>query len=122
MASIPTPRTPVCLRHHRWMAACTDCGRRAVPAPPAVRVTTPRIADVTAAQRAVIGELTRDGASNRTIGQRLFITEDTVKCHVRAAMKATGCGSRTALAVALLRGQLVLRTRATNWADRDVAA
>lgn len=32
MAGIPTPRTPRCLKHHRWMAGCPDCAAAHTPA------------------------------------------------------------------------------------------
>ena len=69
----------------------------------------PRLAVVTPAQRAVIGELTRDGADNPTIGLRLDISEHTVKTHVKAALKATGADNRTHLVCLLLRGHVRLR-------------
>lgn len=77
---------------------------------------------MTQAQRAVIGELTHDGATNATIARRLSISEHTVKSHLKDAMKATGSLNRTALVVDLLRGYVKLRTTPTRWVDRQIAA
>jgi DNA-binding NarL/FixJ family response regulator len=70
----------------------------------------PRLVVVTPMVRAVIGELTRDGAVNGVIADRLGIAEDTVKSHVKAALRAVGSENRTAMVCALLRGQVRLRT------------
>lgn len=81
-----------------------------------------RIAVVTPAQADVIAELACDGPTNRQIGERLGITEDTVKRHIRDALSRTGYDNRTALAVALLRGQLRLRTTDNrDWRAGDAA-
>lgn len=77
-------------------------------------MTEPRIVIVSPAERAVIGELTRDGATNRTIGARLGVTDHVVRNHLKATMKRTGHASRTALVVDLLSGRMRLRTL-----DRD---
>ena len=68
-----------------------------------------RLATVTRAQAQVIAELACDGASNGTIAERLGISEETVKSHLKAALAAARCTNRTELAVALLRGRLKLR-------------
>ena len=39
------------------------------------------------------------GVSNAIIAQKLGITENTVKNHIRHMMEKTGCGSRTELAI-----------------------
>lgn len=49
-------------------------------------------------EQQVADELVRDGASNRTIGRRLGISEDTVKSHVKAILRKTGAANRTAAA------------------------
>lgn len=74
-------------------------------------VAEPRVVEVTAAQRRVIGELARDGADNATIALRLGIVEETVKTHVKHAMAAVGADNRTHLVCLLLRGQVRLRVR-----------
>lgn len=81
------------------MTRCPGCDR-----------PVPRIAVVTPAQRAVVVELARDGAPNHVIARRLGIDIETVKTHLRRAMAASGCTSRTALVAALLHGEVRLRT------------
>lgn len=71
-------------------------------------MTEPRIAVVTRQQGAVVRELTRDGATDPEIAARLHISVWTVKSHMKGALKAAGQPNRTALAVALFRGQVVL--------------
>ena len=45
------------------------------------------------------------GLSNREIGQRLFISQNTVANHVRAILQKTGCANRTeAAGYAIRRG------------------
>lgn len=44
-----------------------------------------------------------DGASNGEISEKLFISENTVKFHVRNILKKTGCSNRTELITALNR-------------------
>ena len=44
-----------------------------------------------------------DGASNGEISEKLFISENTVKFHVRNILKKTGCSNRTELLTALNR-------------------
>lgn len=44
-----------------------------------------------------------DGASNSEISEKLFISENTVKFHVRNILKKTGCSNRTELLTALNR-------------------
>ncbi|MDY3745497.1 MAG: helix-turn-helix transcriptional regulator [Lachnospiraceae bacterium] len=47
--------------------------------------------------------LIREGATNGEISARLFISENTVKFHVRNILKKTGCANRTELITALNR-------------------
>lgn len=47
--------------------------------------------------------LITEGASNSEISAKLFITENTVKFHVRNILKKTGCSNRTELLAALNR-------------------
>jgi DNA-binding CsgD family transcriptional regulator len=47
-----------------------------------------------------VAELVAGGLSNREIARTLSITEPTVKKHVTRALAATGCASRTQLAIA----------------------
>ena len=47
--------------------------------------------------------LIKDGASNGEISAKLFISENTVKFHVRNILKKTGCSNRTELLTVLNR-------------------
>ena len=58
---------------------------------------------LTEGQRRVVRELARDGASNREIAARLFVTERTVKWHLANASHTAGVQSRTALALWWIR-------------------
>ena len=53
----------------------------------------PRHASLTARQAQVLTGICH-GYSNREIGRRLYITEDTVKCHVRALLRALAARDR----------------------------
>lgn len=56
--------------------------------------TTPATVDLTPREQEVLVWLGR-GASNADIGHHLFITENTVKNHVRNILRKLECGSRT---------------------------
>ena len=47
-----------------------------------------------------------DGLSNREIGGRLFISQNTVANHVRAILQKTGCANRTEAASYAVRSGL----------------
>ena len=48
-----------------------------------------------------------EGASNGEISAKLFISENTVKFHVRKILKKTGCSNRTELITAMNRPQTI---------------
>jgi DNA-binding NarL/FixJ family response regulator len=77
-------------------------------------MTEPRTIDVTRAMWRTVTELCRDGAGNRQIGRRLGVTENTAKRHLHRVMTAAGMTTRAQLAVAVLRGELVLRAVRTR--------
>lgn len=54
----------------------------------------------------VLTALLHDGADTVTLSRRVGLAENTVKVHMKALFQATGCRSRTALAVAVLRGDI----------------
>ena len=54
-------------------------------------------------REAEVFNLIKEGASNSEISTRLFISENTVKFHVRNILKKTGCSNRTELLTALNR-------------------
>ncbi len=51
--------------------------------------------------------LVADGSSNREIGERLFISQNTVANHVRAILQKTGCANRTEAASYAARHRLL---------------
>lgn len=57
----------------------------------------------------VLRGLMVDGADNRTVGRRVHVGEETIKTHMRRIYHKTGMPSRTALVLALARGDLVIR-------------
>lgn len=72
-------------------------------------MSDPRLIDVTRAQWRTVTELCRDGAGNRQIARRMNVTENTVKRHLHLVMVSAGMTTRAQLAVAYLRGEIVLR-------------
>ncbi|WP_114723200.1 LuxR C-terminal-related transcriptional regulator [Rhodococcus sp. AG1013] len=60
------------------------------------------LADLTGRQRQV-ARLVADGLSNAAIARQLTLTQDTVKKYVSRILAATGCGSRTRLAIEVQR-------------------
>ncbi len=65
---------------------------------------------VTPAENKVLRELTWDGACNKVIAQRLHVTEDTVKSHLKSVMKKVPhIKDRCALATALLRNCIITK-------------
>lgn len=72
----------------------------------APRTAEPRTVRISPAQQRVLDELMRDGADTDIIARRLTLSPWTVRSHMNAVLKATGQPTRTALAVALFRGQL----------------
>lgn len=69
------------------------------------------VATLTPAQRRVAAELACDGPTNEELAERLGISVETVKSHMRQIRAATGYTDRTALAVALVRRRVVIRVR-----------
>jgi DNA-binding CsgD family transcriptional regulator len=61
------------------------------------------MSDITKRQREVV-ELVAKGLSNAQIAEELVLAEDTVKKYVSRALAATGCRTRTELAVRALSG------------------
>jgi DNA-binding NarL/FixJ family response regulator len=54
---------------------------------------------LTRSQVRVLVELSRDGATNRQIAERLGVTEQNIKFHLMNIMALVGCKTRTALAL-----------------------
>ncbi|GAA3434029.1 helix-turn-helix domain-containing protein [Kutzneria kofuensis] len=55
--------------------------------------------DCLSPRQAAVSDLVARGLTNQDVAQELHITVNTVKKHLMAAMKATGCTSRTQLAL-----------------------
>jgi DNA-binding NarL/FixJ family response regulator len=53
----------------------------------------------------VITAFMADGAPNRIIGRRLYLSEKTVKCHMGSMMRKVGAQNRTQLAIMLARAE-----------------
>jgi DNA-binding NarL/FixJ family response regulator len=56
----------------------------------------------------VLGEFLKTGASNRELGKAMCLSEDTIKSHMKSIYRKTKAGYRGALAVQVLRGQIVI--------------
>jgi DNA-binding NarL/FixJ family response regulator len=76
-------------------------------APPPSPVTVPTTGRVVTSREREVLQLVAEGASNRDIAERLFISERTVKSHMTAVLRKLMVSSRTQ-AVALGREQLLL--------------
>lgn len=61
---------------------------------------------VTRREYDVARELLRDGGTNVQIARKLYLSEDTVKTHVKSLFRRTGAATRTELIVAVFRGRL----------------
>ena len=78
----------------------------------------PETAEITRKQAAVLEAFLKDGADDRTIARRIGSTYYAVQGALNEVLKATGMPSRTALAIALLRHDLVLTVRAPHAGKR----
>lgn len=84
-------------------------GKRRVPAELAAQLAE-HMGDEGLSEREIaVLKLVADGNRNREIGERLFITEETVKVHIRHIMEKLGAKDRTqAVAIAVRRGIMQL--------------
>lgn len=84
-------------------------GKRRVPAELAAQLAE-HMGDEGLSEREIaVLKLVADGNRNRDIGERLFITEETVKVHIRHIMEKLGAKDRTqAVAIAVRRGIIQL--------------
>ena len=62
--------------------------------------------DGLSAREVEVLRLVAEGLSNREIGERLFISQNTVANHVRAILQKTGCANRTEAAAYAVRSGL----------------
>lgn len=58
---------------------------------------------MTSGQVRIMEELVCDGPTNEQIGRRLHLAEGTIKYHLHAIYKLSGCKNRTALALWWIR-------------------
>lgn len=67
-----------------------------------------RVVAVTRREFDVASALLRTGAGNAAIGRKLYLSEDTVKTHMKSLLQRTGATTRTELIVAVFRGRIQL--------------
>lgn len=58
---------------------------------------------ITPAIAKVLEELARDGAANDVLGKRMWVSPQTIKFHLSAAMRISGTSNRTALTLWWIR-------------------
>jgi DNA-binding NarL/FixJ family response regulator len=68
----------------------------------------PRLVKLSWREIDALRELVKDGADNLTIGRRMGLHLETAKSHIRSAMNKCDMPSRTALAVAVVRGEIIV--------------
>jgi DNA-binding CsgD family transcriptional regulator len=79
----------------------------------AVRRPTPSRGELTPQERTVAG-LVANGLTNREIGERLFVTTNTVETHVRHIFQKLEVSSRTQLAIAFANSDQASPTRSRS--------
>ena len=88
-----------------------------LPPPPVMwkppKPGTPRAVSLTPRQAQVLSGICH-GHSNRQIGSRLRITEDTVKCHVKALLRALCANDRAHAAALAISEQVQITVRDTK--------
>lgn len=67
-----------------------------------------RVVPVTLREYDVASEILKTGASNRAIGRKLYLSEDTIKSHVKKLLQRTGAETRTEFVVAVYRDRIRL--------------
>ena len=80
-------------------------------------MSAPLVVVVTPAQRRVLLDFMRDGASSETVAGRLGMNRFNVNHHLGCVRRAAGQPTYTALALALERGQVKLRSSRTRTGD-----
>jgi len=78
----------------------------------------PVVATIARPDAAAVEQLLRDGADNHTIARRLGISYTAAQARINRVLTATSMPDRTALAVALLRHDVVLRVHASHESSR----
>ena len=82
----------------------------------------PRPVLITYAQSRVLRQLVHDGADNLVLADRLSLSPNTIKTHMRALLALTGYPNRTALVIAILRGDIRPEVRRPAHWSRENAA
>lgn len=67
----------------------------------------PIVVHFTAAEMRVLGELMKDGAENLQIAERLFLSPETVKSHMRKVLRKADVRGRAALVLHLARRRII---------------
>jgi DNA-binding NarL/FixJ family response regulator len=84
-------------------------GKRVVPPEVAANLAEFMSEDALSAREIEVLQQVAEGKSNRDAGAKLFITEETVKIHMKHIMEKLGASDRTqAVAIAVKRGFLQL--------------
>jgi DNA-binding NarL/FixJ family response regulator len=80
-------------------------GKKRIPAEVAARLAEHFADEMLTAREIDVLRLVAEGNRNRDIAERLFISEETVKVHIRHIMEKLGASDRTeAIAIAVRRG------------------
>jgi len=84
-------------------------GKKRIPAQIAAQLAEHMSDEGLTARETEVLRKVAEGNRNRDIGERLFISEDTVKVHIKHIMEKLGAGDRTqAVAIGLRRGIIQL--------------
>jgi DNA-binding NarL/FixJ family response regulator len=84
-------------------------GRKRIPTEVAAQLAEHAGEETLTAREIEVLRLVADGNRNKDVGERLFISEETVKVHVKHVMEKLGASDRTeAVAIAIRRGIIQL--------------
>jgi len=83
---------------------------------PPTLLPAPHVASITARQADVLAGICH-GHSNREIGQRLFMAEDSIKTLVRRMLPELGARTRAHAAALVCSGQVVVQVRDNSRRD-----
>jgi DNA-binding NarL/FixJ family response regulator len=87
----------------------THAGKKRIPAEVAAHLAEHMGEDALTAREVEVLTHLAEGNRNKDIGDRLFISEETVKVHIKHIMEKLGANDRTqAVAIAIRRGIIQL--------------
>lgn len=87
----------------------THAGKKRIPADVAARLVQHMGEEALTPREVEVLKYLAEGNKNKAIGERLFISEETVKVHIRHIMEKLGANDRTqAVAIAIRRGIIQL--------------